>query len=309
MSVITTEPVAIDLAENLGVDDLRDLMRAVTETTERLQTTHVALHAQVAQLQQELTEANLQLRRSRSLAALGEMAAGIAHEVRNPLASIHLYAQMLGEDLADRPNQAELCHKITRAVVGLDSIVRDVLSFARETSVHCEPLNAADLLDRAVENCESMVREGDVKIVTHIKGDGLVMADPNLMVQALANVVRNAVEAMIEGQSPRRELKLEVARRRLRCPDGERALRVVFSLIDSGPGIPDAVLDRVFNPFFTTRKTGTGLGLAIVHRIIDAHGGHVSIHNIPTGGTHVSLCIPALQSARSIFHPLSESVS
>ena len=93
-------------APHLGLDDLKHLMRAVSETTERLEGTHLALQQEVARLQGELAEANAQLRRSRALAALGEMAAGIAHEVRNPLASIGLYVQMLGEDLADRPPQA-----------------------------------------------------------------------------------------------------------------------------------------------------------------------------------------------------------
>ena len=123
--------VAARSPEGLSVDDLRDLMESVTLTTQRLQATHVALQDQVARLQGELTEAKAALRRSEALAALGEMAAGIAHEIRNPLASIQLYAQMLGEDLNDRPPQVELCGKINRAVVTLDAIVRDVHCFAR----------------------------------------------------------------------------------------------------------------------------------------------------------------------------------
>ena len=127
MTMVTTSSAARDL----GVEDLRELMRSVNETTERLQHTHVTLQQQVASLQKELAEANAQLCRSRSLAALGEMAAGIAHEVRNPLASIGLYVQMLGEDVADRPPLARLCDKIARAVKGLDAIVRDVLMLPR----------------------------------------------------------------------------------------------------------------------------------------------------------------------------------
>ena len=111
-SLLTSNPPdAIDLPSepSLGVEELKELMRSVTETTQRLQQTHIALREQVSRLQGELAEANAQLRRSRSLAALGEMAAGIAHEVRNPLGSIQLYIQVLKEDLADRPEQAQLC--------------------------------------------------------------------------------------------------------------------------------------------------------------------------------------------------------
>ena len=132
-------------------------MRSVDETTRRLQDTHQALQQHVTSLQQELAEANAQLRRSRSLAALGEMAAGIAHEVRNPLGSIGLYVQMLAEDVADRPPQVELCDKIARAVEGLDAIVRDVLLFARETRLGIEPTTAETIIERALASCESLV--------------------------------------------------------------------------------------------------------------------------------------------------------
>ena len=111
----------------------------VTRTTGELQRTHVALQGQVRRLQGELAEANAQLRRSKALAALGEVAAGIAHEVRNPLGSIRLYAQMLAEDVGDRPPALDLCDKIGRAVTGLDAIVRDVLLFAGEIHLHAAP--------------------------------------------------------------------------------------------------------------------------------------------------------------------------
>ena len=122
-------------AEGLGMDQLQDLMLSFNETAERLHETHEALHDQVRTLETELAEANEQLRRSQQLAALGEMAAGIAHEIRNPLGSIQLYAQVLVEDLEDRPDSMDLCQKIGTAVRGMESIVRDVLQFARDTSL------------------------------------------------------------------------------------------------------------------------------------------------------------------------------
>jgi two-component system sensor histidine kinase HydH len=278
----------------LGLEDLKHLMRAVNETTERLQGTHVALQQDVTRLQGELAEANAQLRRSKALAALGEMAAGIAHEVRNPLASIGLYVQVLGEDLAGRPQQADLCTKIAHAVDRLDAIVRDVLSFARDNSLSTRRCSARQLLDEALESCRPALAAAEVSV----KGPGSdeaavsIEVDTGLVVQALANVIRNAAEAMAEAGSPRRELSLRAARKVRRAPQGGRRVHVVLAVDDTGPGISSDVLERMFNPFFTTRRTGTGLGLAIVHRIVDAHGGHVAVANRAGTGSTIELCLP-----------------
>jgi len=281
----------IKSGEGLDIDDLRDLMQSVTLTTQRLQATHVALHHQVGWLQRELAEANAALRRSQALAALGEMAAGIAHEVRNPLGSIQLYVHMLAEDLAEHPAQAELCSKIDRAVVGLDAIVRDVLRFARDMTIRPEPTRTGELLKRALESCHSLLT-ADVELIHEGDQSLRLCADVGLIAQALANVIRNAAEAMDEARSPRKQLRFNVHRRRVRCPNGKQESRIMLIIRDTGPGIPAEVLGRVFNPFFTTRRTGTGLGLAIVHRIIDAHGGHINIENVESGGTSVEICLP-----------------
>ena len=120
--------------EGQSETQLMELLQSFTETAERLQSTHDVLHQQVGRLEAELAEANEQLHRSRELASLGEMAAGIAHEIRNPLASIQLFAEVLGEDLEDRPEQADLCSKIEISVQRMDTIVRDVLRFARKAT-------------------------------------------------------------------------------------------------------------------------------------------------------------------------------
>lgn len=282
-------------AGSLDVDDLRELMGAVAETTERLQQTHTALKEQVAQLQKELAEANAKLRRSRSLAALGEMAAGIAHEIRNPLGSIQLYVQMLQEDLHDRPEQAELCRKVDRAVVGLDAIVRDVLSFARKTTIHPRAIEPNDLVQQALDGCVALFRSGAVELACTFNARGPLRADSDLVSQALANVVRNAAEALAEmgeGSEPSRRVHVLTEERKMRCPGGQFDERVVLAVEDNGPGIPPEVVERMFNPFFTTRQTGTGLGLAIVHRIVDAHGGHINVSNLESGGARIEICLP-----------------
>jgi signal transduction histidine kinase len=297
--------------ERLDVDDLRELMRAFNETTERLEATHVALRQEVARLRRELADANAQLSRSRSLAALGEMAAGIAHEIRNPLGSIQLYVQMLAEDVRGDEANVELCDKIGRAVSGLDAIVRDVLLFAREMSIRPASTNAQELFDLALHHVEGLLTAAGVEVALDVPDDGAgeLYADTNLMTQAIGNIFRNAVEAMVESDATSRRIVCSAERRRVRCPDGKRAQRVVIAVRDNGPGIPGEVVDRMFNPFFTTRKTGTGLGLAIVHRIIDAHGGHVVVHNPTGGGACVELCLSPRPTPtdRSVSEPTPTS--
>jgi signal transduction histidine kinase len=254
--------------------DLADLLAAFNDATGKLSQTHEALRAEVARLTRDLSDANQQLERSRRLAALGEMAAGIAHEVRNPLGAIRLYARMLTDDLAAKPKQADLAAKIGRAATGLDRVVGDVLTFSREFKARREEITAGDLFDAVLEAvCHDgtpgwrsvrFVREGDA---TRLVGD------PDLLRQALVNLVRNAVEAARDGghQDPTVTLAAEALRAR-----GKRPAAAVLRVLDNGPGIPGDVLARMFNPFFTTRAAGTGLGLAIVHRIVDAHAGRVA---------------------------------
>lgn len=267
--------------------DLAELMRAFNEVTGKLHDSHERLQGEVERLRRELREANEQLQRSRRLAAMGEMAAGIAHEVRNPLGSISLYARMLEEDLAQRPEQCELAVKIGEAVRGLDAIVRDVLGFARELKLRAQPLDAAGALRRAAEAVLAGVG-ADVE-VRWLEGPMVALrGDRDLVHQALLNVVRNAVEAMEAAE--RRVLTLGAAR----VEDPEAGERVALLVEDTGGGIAPEVIDRMFNPFFTTRASGTGLGLAIVHRIVDAHGGRVVVKSEPAArrGTRVELQFP-----------------
>ncbi|MBX3365564.1 MAG: hypothetical protein KF866_12475 [Phycisphaeraceae bacterium] len=264
--------------------DLADLLTAFNDVTARLQSSHDRLHAEVARLQQELGQANHQLERSRRLAALGEMAAGIAHEIRNPLGSIALYARMLDEDLADRPTERDTARKIGRAVRGLEAIVQDVLAFSRELRIKAEPVDLRDLLDSSLEaSLASLAPEGlTIERLDRRRRATWAICDEHLMRQALVNVIRNALEAMREAPPPHR-LSLDV----------RRSGRTISLLIaDTGPGLSPDVLDRIFNPFFTTRHTGTGLGLAIVHRIMDAHRGAIRVRNNDDRGATVELVLP-----------------
>ena len=276
---------------------LMELLQSFTETAERLQSTHDVLHKQIGRLEVELAEANEQLHRSRELASLGEMAAGIAHEIRNPLASIQLFAEVLGEDLVDQPEQADLCSKIEISVQRMDTIVRDVLRFARKATVRCDMSSASVLMDAVLEACASQSNDAEIQIAQHMASDPAVHVDLSLMTQAIGNVLRNAIEAMRSSESAGGTIDFSVHECRMRCPDGTVRERIVFGVADRGPGIDDESLSKLFNPFFTTRDTGTGLGLAIAHRVVEAHQGHIAVARRDGGGMHFEVCLPAVESS------------
>ncbi len=256
--------------------ELAELMSAFTAVTARLERTHEDLKLEVARLQDELSHANEQLQRSKRLAALGEMAAGIAHEVRNPLGSIALYARMLDSDLADRPAERSTAAKIAAAVRGLDAVVGDVLSFARELRVSPHDIDASDLIERALDAAASTSLPR-VRIERLDQAHPITLrGDPSLLHQALLNIVRNALQAMGDCEPPAGATEHTLTTDTIAGHDGLGAIVVR----DTGPGITPDALDRMFNPFFTTRATGTGLGLAIVHRIVDAHAGHIRASNV-----------------------------
>jgi signal transduction histidine kinase len=259
----------------LTPNDLAELLGGFNAVTAKLEATHAQLRGEVRRLSDELRAANEALERSRRLASLGEMAAGIAHEIRNPLGSIRLYVRLLDEDLADRPEQRATVGKIAGAVGRLNEVVGDVLTFARELRLRPEGVGAGDLLDEAAGCCAE--RSGVAVVVEAASRAVELECDATLVHQALVNVVRNAIEAAGEDG---RAGRVDLAARRATVGDGDDAEAfVVLSVRDDGPGIPAEVRERIFNPFFTTRAAGTGLGLAIVARIVDAHGGRVVVTN------------------------------
>lgn len=260
---------AVD-ARAARIEELGRIIMAYSEVTERLQQSHDLLQRQVAALREELSEKNRELERRQRLAALGEMAAGMAHEIRNPLGGIELYASMLASDVADRPESARLVSRIRGGVKRLESLVGQVLRFTREITVHAERVDIAAIVDEQVEACGRPGRGATIEAA----GPRPLMAtvDPALFAQAVLNLVLNAIEACGAGG------RVAVAW------GGGGDAGVTLSVRDNGPGVPPEIVDRIFNPFFTTKENGTGLGLAIVHRIVESHGGTIHVSGAPEGG-------------------------
>jgi signal transduction histidine kinase len=269
------------------IEELGRIIMAYSEVTEKLQKSHELLKQTVQALRNELSEKNRLLERKNRLAALGEMAAGLAHEIRNPLGGIQLYASMLAKDVADMPASAAIVGKISAGVVRLESLVGQVLQFTREIAANATQMNLADSVDQAVELAQPTLSKHGVKLDVIGPHVLQVFADPLLLGQSILNLVLNAAEAIGEKAEGERRITVQFAA----PPPDSDARQFHLTVRDTGPGIPAGVLDRIFNPFFTTKDTGTGLGLAIVHRVIEAHDGTFMANNMETGGARFEIRI------------------
>jgi signal transduction histidine kinase len=207
----------------------------------------------------------------------------MAHEIRNPLGGIQLYASLLARDVADRPASHELVRKITGGVKRMEGIVGQVLQFTRELHVQPAPVDLAEVVAQAVEY--AAVAMADRGVTCAVEGPSAMPAtiDPLLFGQAVLNLLLNAAEAIEKDGQVRISFGPP--------PAGSDAKQFHLAVVDSGPGIAAAALDRIFNPFFTTKETGTGLGLAIVHRVIEAHDGAIVARNDPDGGARFEVRI------------------
>jgi signal transduction histidine kinase len=226
------------------------------------------------------------LAQSEKLAALGQLATAIAHEVRNPLAVIRSAAQGIAEtapasDVAVR----RACGFITDEIDRLSSVVTSLLAFARPPQLAPRAVPVPELLDRAATLAREELDARAVRLVrAEAQGLPALRADPDLVCQVLLGLLSNGAEAAGAGG----EVRLEA-----HVADG----RVELAVADSGPGVPPDLRDRVFEPFFTTRPRGTGLGLAVARQIVEAHGGQIAVADGPEGGARFTIRLPAAGAA------------
>jgi PAS domain S-box-containing protein len=230
----------------------------------------------------EVVELEEQLRMKDSLARLGELTAGIAHEFRNGLATIHGYGRLL--DLARLPEDYRpYVQGIRDETEALGQVVTNFLNFAKPTELVLTPVDMRAIADRAAEEIRADVRArgGDVRVTGEF---GSVEGDEVLLRQAFSNLCRNAVEACAEARlAP--AISIHGTADRV-----QRLLRVAVS--DNGPGIDAAVTERMFRPFFTTKARGTGLGLALVQKIVVTHNGRVAAGQADDGGARLTVTLP-----------------
>jgi two-component system sensor histidine kinase PilS (NtrC family) len=227
----------------------------------------------------ELRRMEQQVRRADRLAALGEIAAGLAHEMRNPLASMSGSIGLLTAGAGLPEKDRRLLKIVQREAERLELLLRDFLSYARPTEPRLRPLSLRELVEEVTTLLRPTLPPRGIALEVELGADARVRADGGQLKQVLWNLLANAVDATPEGG-------------RVRVALSRNGSEAVVAIADTGAGISSEDLPRIFTPFFTTKERGTGLGLAIVHRIVEAHGGTIQVQSAPGEGSTFMLAMP-----------------
>ncbi|WP_407310058.1 ATP-binding protein [Desulfosporosinus sp. SB140] len=223
-----------------------------------------------------------QVLRANRLAGLGELAAGIAHEIRNPLTAVKGYSQVLEDELDLHDPRREYTAVIVKEVNRLDRIVQGLLAFARPSASQFELVNLNQIIEETLVLIEKPAFKHRIELRKEYGENVLAEVDKDQIKQILLNLFINAGQA-IQDQGT------------IRIVTGQKGDQVAIRIIDSGLGISQAIIDKLFDPFFTTKGEGTGLGLAIAHQLIELHGGKIEVHSRLNSGTEFKLILPIRQ--------------
>lgn len=266
--------------------------RVVTEHRRQV-SRYQSLAETLAETNRRLEQAQAEARRSERLAALGQLSAGLAHEIRNPLSVIKGSAETLNRKLRlDDPLIGELTGFISTEVSRLNALVSRFLDFARPLQLQIRPENAVPILEQALKAVHDRWPEVQIEVEREYDPNlPKALVDAELCEQVFINLILNAYEAMPEGG------KLKVAASAANA-DSRRGIEIRIS--DSGPGVPIELREQVFNPFFTTKKNGVGLGLSLVSKIVDDHQGWLRVENQLEGGACFRTFLPAEESLDEI---------
>lgn len=228
------------------------------------------------------------------LASLGEMAAGIAHELKNPLAGIEVMAGLLRRQVPDSADAQSLLADIISEAKLANAIVVEMLEFVRPIRLQVEKTSVAEVLHQAITLAESKAPRGDVAVDVRIAPDLVIEGDAHQLCQVFTNLVANAFEAL-DGHG--RVAIVAAPGVIVDDPAAAPTPTLVIDVEDNGPGVAPEMTDRIFNPFFTTKPQGSGLGLAIVRKIVDAHDGRIDVSSRPGEGTRFRITLPVASGA------------
>ncbi len=239
------------------------------------------MYSTIARQYEELKETKDRLVRADKMAALGNMAAGMAHEIKNPLSSMKVFSQLLHDRYPDPEFRAKFEEVIPKEINRIDRIVEGLISFAKSPEPHLEEIKLSALLDDVLDDLASEIERTGVKVEKRYSALPDILADREQLSRAFSNVVLNAVQSLSENGSVTIETSVN---------DRPGFMRVAVS--DNGCGISQEGLKHVFDPFFTTKHYGSGLGLAVTHSIIEGHGGTIEITSEEGRGTKVTVVLP-----------------
>jgi signal transduction histidine kinase len=224
------------------------------------------------------------------LAALGEMAAAIAHEVKNPLAGIEVTAGLLRRRIPDVPDAQELLTRIIDEAKMANAIVQEVLEFVRPMRLQMDHTSVHDAVESAVKLADTKVTRGDIDVRVEVPRElPPIQGDAHQLTQLFTNLLTNAYEAL-EGKG--RVIVTGELMQLPATPDGRARDALLVEVTDDGPGMTQEMADKIFDPFFTTKAKGSGLGLAIVRKIVDAHDGQIGMRSAPSRGTSIRVTLP-----------------
>ncbi len=243
----------------------------------------------LAETNRRLEQAQAEARRSERLAALGQLSAGLAHEIRNPLGVIKGSAEMLTQKLGEsNPLATELAGYISTETNRLSAMVTRFLDFARPLHADLAPKDIPEILDRALRDVAQFWKGATVRIEKNYQANlPAVPLDETLAEQAFVNIIQNAYDAMITNGG---ELSIKAQSARQSIRNAEAVDGVEVRIADTGPGIPAELREQIFNPFVTTKKTGVGLGLSIVSKIVDGHHGSIRVESSSNGAGPTGTC-------------------
>jgi two-component system, NtrC family, sensor histidine kinase HydH len=245
-----------------------------------------ALSETLEETNRQLRRAEADARRSERLAALGQMSAGLAHEIRNPLGVIKGSAEMLAQKLKDsEPLSSELAGYISSEVNRLNALVARFLDFARPSSLELHPVQISAVVDRALESVQTQMPDANVRVERQYASVPDIQVDQQLCERVFVNLIQNAYQAMEPGKGAGDSVL------RLRVAPDSAGVQVIVE--DTGPGVPPELREQVFNPFYTSKKDGVGLGLAIVAKFIDAHRGRITLEPCSPHGARFRIFLPS----------------
>jgi len=274
--------------EPITEEDMNSLSRfaalaglAIAESMayEQIEHFNEQLEAEVEKAQAELREIEREFAHQEKLVALGQMAAGVAHELRNPMTAVRGFAQRIFRRLPDEDANKRYAGIILEEMDRINILIRDVLEYARKDAPVYEKVLLQEVVDEVLFIFKDTLASNPITLIKDYSDLPAFYIDVNQIKQIVTNIVSNGIDVIKEGG----DLKIKIYQ------DGENAC---LDIQDSGPGIWPEILKHIFNPFFTTKSSGTGLGLSIAHRLAELHGGDIRVKTQIGQGTCFTLVLP-----------------